>query len=1305
MQIDEPPSKKCLVMFKAQSERKQMAKNNRKHRKAKKKKLRDEAKEKREKKLAEFADKKEPQEAIFESFTNTIKPIEDKELDRRKLLNRLTPEDKVLIEAEELCATHDPKFLSPQEILQLRRFYNDLSLGDYVLVFPNPDNMPPKANHGVTLADAMEIYDNYIQVTTDDKFITREEKDQKIAFKKAFLALGDYQTEEELEELRIQKVKSQKNARERGESQRKPEEKVAVLDRKGSKEALLLKNDKMANGNKKDDIENPLLNENGDVIEDPKDLTRFYKLDLDCDKKKDEAHSKVKKNYCKGGFMVSEKVPDSDDKDWVCSNMPPKDFLTLVRNTIVTKFVRTGHMHVRSFLTSDANYIAVVLKAEEERIKMEAEEARMDKQMELGACDLFSLEPVDNKGRPLRVKPYVRKAHFPKDFEPIPDIEKMDRGNGASVSSRAQSMFQKLMKMTDLQLQFLIVEKQKEVDGILIKVAKTQNMELVNKTDLFEDDSDVGRETWETYYIYLAYIQELLTKVEKEANAIKKKKGLPEKEPETKEKEKTGAEETKDGKKEKKKKEKIPKSNDKKDYVIPEMKENEFFLYKLVFLKAFGDSNEVSYAFYHSWCLSCLGLESEDVKNRLKNIWHLLGTDPIPPYMKYTRQGGDMWRSYEKNERGQRSKFLHMERLKIVNKIIAKHVNLLKLVKKGLVCSLLPLHDGYQMDGDFNIPLFKKLYNEKILLEPQDNFGEKRVKQYFVMMADEAEKTDFDTDGSSLADDIAYNWSRPWQINVESLRNYFGEKIAMYFNFLSFYTLFLLPMAFLSIIAQGVQDNASLMVSNGMKMAFSVLIIIWSTIFIELWKRKESLFAVQFGQKDTELVEAERPNFKGRYIRSIHNDDINVLYFSPLKKAFRIFLAYVISIIILTCVVVCVILIQYFKKYLTDCNCVDMTNSFVAAIPSIINAIQIQIFNMIYQNVALALNEFENHKLLSQYENSLVFKIFAFSFVNTFNSLVIISFMSSLFPGIGLCTNSTTGIDDCFDAVAVQMRTLFLTAFFKNFLEITLPYVMLTIKEKRKKKNSKPLEHPFLAIDQKIEEQIDKSPYAANLEVDGTLEDYMELVIQFGFLTLFAVNFPIAYLMAFLTNIIEIQVDKTKIVKFKRRPTPENAKNLGTWFLILDFLSFLSIFFNAALIAYTSTCIYMQDDATKNKVFVLFIFLFLGIKYLIKLLIPDVPEKTKRVEMRHDFIKTRIEQGFSGQNRNKMKQSKVILSIEGLAKESQNLNIKDYQFAEEEKARNKAKASAGAVMIDVDRKDEKKRNSVLEMGQIKKKSK
>jgi len=55
-------------------------------------------------------------------------------------------------------------------------------------------------------------------------------------------------------------------------------------------------------------------------------------------------------------------------------------------------------------------------------------------------------------------------------------------------------------------------------------------------------------------------------------------------------------------------------------------------------------------------------------------------------------------------------------------------------------------------------------------------------------LSGQAENIDFDTDGLSIADEMRFRFFKPWVISIDHIRNYLGEKIAIYFYFLSNYT-------------------------------------------------------------------------------------------------------------------------------------------------------------------------------------------------------------------------------------------------------------------------------------------------------------------------------------------------------------------------------------------------------------------------------------------------------------------------------------------------------------------------------------
>jgi len=98
---------------------------------------------------------------------------------------------------------------------------------------------------------------------------------------------------------------------------------------------------------------------------------------------------------------------------------------------------------------------------------------------------------------------------------------------------------------------------------------------------------------------------------------------------------------------------------------------------------------------------------------------------------------------------------------------------------------------------------------------------------------------------------------------------------------------------------------------------------------------------------------------------------------------------------------------------------------------------------------------------------------------------------------------------------------------------------------------------------------------------EGTFMEYNELMIQFGYMTMFAVAFPLAAVFALINNIIEIKVDATKMVYGVQRAKYEGANNIGTWMSVLIFMANCSIVTNIALVCFTST--QLRGDPTNRE--------------------------------------------------------------------------------------------------------------------------
>ena len=62
------------------------------------------------------------------------------------------------------------------------------------------------------------------------------------------------------------------------------------------------------------------------------------------------------------------------------------------------------------------------------------------------------------------------------------------------------------------------------------------------------------------------------------------------------------------------------------------------------------------------------------------------------------------------------------------------------------------------------------------------------------------------------------------------------------------------------------------------------------------------------------------------------------------------------------------------------------------------------------------------------------------------------------------------------------------------------------------------------------------------MENTANSQEYLEMVLQFGFVTIFVAAFPLAPLFALLNNWMEIRLDAGKFVTETRRPVSEKAE-------------------------------------------------------------------------------------------------------------------------------------------------------------------
>uniref|UniRef100_A0A8D3CA41 Anoctamin n=1 Tax=Scophthalmus maximus TaxID=52904 RepID=A0A8D3CA41_SCOMX len=453
---------------------------------------------------------------------------------------------------------------------------------------------------------------------------------------------------------------------------------------------------------------------------------------------------------------------------------------------------------------------------------------------------------------------------------------------------------------------------------------------------------------------------------------------------------------------------------------------------------------------------------------------------------------------------------------------------------------------------------------------------------------------------------VYHYWARWWKWYkyqpLDHIREYFGEKIALYFAWLGFYTAWLLPAAVVGtlVFVSGVMsmgtNTPEICTSGGSYLMcplcntckawnmsdictmaklgylfdhpgtvlFSVFMSFWAVTFLEYWKRKMSTLAHHWDCMDFhEEEERPRPEFVAMAPTMEENPVTGVKepYFPEKTRLSRMFTGSMVIIMMVRHFVKC------FKHSSGASFKLQMFYSNISS--SIVNLGLILLMGRVYTALAEQLTKWEMHRTQTQYDNALIFKVFIFQFVNFYSSPFYVAFFKGRFVGyptkygtlFGM-RNEDCGPGGCLIELAEQ---LFIIMVGKQVINNIQEFILPKVKAWQQRRTlAKVLGDKASHEPRRWEEDYQL------VECEGLFEEYLEMVLQFGFITIFVAAFPLAPLFALLNNWVEIRLDAHKFVCEYRRPVAERAQNIGVWFNILEALSHLSVIANAFLIAFTS---------------------------------------------------------------------------------------------------------------------------------------
>ncbi|KAM4552860.1 anoctamin-8 isoform 3-T3 [Odontesthes bonariensis] len=562
---------------------------------------------------------------------------------------------------------------------------------------------------------------------------------------------------------------------------------------------------------------------------------------------------------------------------------------------------------------------------------------------------------------------------------------------------------------------------------------------------------------------------------------------------------------------------------------------------------------------------------------------------------------------------------------------------------------------------------------------------------------------------------------------LDDICDYFGVKIGMYFAWLGFYTNSMLYPAVIGfllwILAEADQTSQDICC-----VVFALFNVVWATLFLERWKRREAELAYRWGTLDTpaESLEEPRPQFRG-VKRCSPITGFEEFYYPPWKRA----------------------LFRWLEVVMEIQDLPGVTRF----IPKILLAITVTVCDEVYKKIAYWLNDMENYRLQSAYENNLIIKMVFFEFINSYLSLFYIGFylkdmerLKEMLATLLIFRQFLQNIKEVLQPYLYEQNKLgvFTPKVLWELLQaIMLKYGRLALgkaqasmtsysflgprgipggqvancdpepkrrgdlkagfrlteeewdmndcaMKQRKVSFTEKVDYQDVATEAQgadesfredsptlVEKGMDpssifdscdddsdcestaqdtkenasgsspkesdsvcqrrknvsegnadkkswidppKEPKTVTLTqaeiescmqtYEGTLQDYQEMFIQFGYVVLFSSAFPLAAMCALINNIIEIRSDALKLCTGLQRPFGQRVENIGQWQTAMEAMGLIAIIVNCYLIGQCGQLQrlfpWLSPEMTIISIVLLEHFAIL-LKYVIHIAIPDIP--------------------------------------------------------------------------------------------------
>lgn len=435
-------------------------------------------------------------------------------------------------------------------------------------------------------------------------------------------------------------------------------------------------------------------------------------------------------------------------------------------------------------------------------------------------------------------------------------------------------------------------------------------------------------------------------------------------------------------------------------------------------------------------------------------------------------------------------------------------------------------------------------------------------------------------------------WDLTFQQPLSRIEGYFGSRVAFAFGWTGIYCKALLALAppallchiFCSMFAEAFTKQI---------LGFSLVLTTWARFASNLWDQEEDYFATFWDVHEEDSL--QRPRYRGDLaVSALDANLVERSYPDGLSEWWQLFSAGA-TLALCGAVAVC---IHYWWTFFQG----RMASTGVNVLASLILALQITLFEKLYNFVVVSLVELENHKFNSDYFTSLLWKQFIFQSVNNYSAFAYLAIR---------CRGRK--------CLEVLQHSVSLTLILLCLLRLAEVVCRTASVQWSLWHAHRQLQRRGLETRGELgpaEEQLTQDRHSTNEQVKGMLQ----LVLALGYVFLFGAAAPIVVPFCLVVFVVHLRTYAYVLTHKQCRPFPWRTEGVGHWRQAVKVLVSMGVLTSACLLCGWGSSFYDAPPIARVSGFILFCFVHTIIWFSVDAVCPRTCKEVQLLRARRAYV-------------------------------------------------------------------------------------